>query len=404
MMRPQLAIDDRLNAFCKDTDAYLQGVAGGPLSDLTFAAKDIFDVVGYVTGGGNPDWKATHEAARRTAWVVSVLVAAGATMVGKTITDEITRGIFGENAHYGTPQNPRAPGRVPGGSSSGSASAVAGGLVDFALGSDTGGSVRVPSSFCGLYGLRPTHGRILLDGILLQAPSYDTIGWFARDPGLLAKVGSVLLQREIRAVRPRHLVIAEDAFEVADEAVQDALRPAVDHLASLIGHCTTAHLAPTRLNDWSSQQQILQGREAWETAKDWIDRVNPRFSFEVADRYRFASTISDAEVEAARVSRQAIIDRMTAVLADGVVVCLPTTPTPAPLRGERLSARDALRPRISTLTCVAGTTGTPQINLPLAEVDGLPVGLSLLGARGSDEVLIAFAREVADTLQRYTTT
>jgi amidase len=398
MMRPQLAIDDRLNAFCKDTDAYLQGVAGGPLSDLTFAAKDIFDVVGYVTGGGNPDWKATHEAARRTAWVVSVLVAAGATMVGKTITDEITRGIFGENAHYGTPQNPRAPGRVPGGSSSGSASAVAGGLVDFALGSDTGGSVRVPSSFCGLYGLRPTHGRILLDGILLQAPSYDTIGWFARDPGLLAKVGSVLLQREIRAVRPRHLVIAEDAFEVADEAVQDALRPAVDHLASLIGHCTTARLAPTRLSDWSSQQQILQGREAWETARDWIDRVNPRFSFEVADRYRFASTISDAEVEAARVSRQAIIDRMTAVLADGVVVCLPTTPTPAPLRGERLSARDALRPRISTLTCVAGTTGTPQINLPLAEVDGLPVGLSLLGARGSDEVLIAFAREVADAL------
>jgi amidase len=398
MMRPQLAVDDRLNAFCKDTDAYLQGVAGGPLADLTFAAKDIFDVVGYVTGGGNPDWKATHEAARRTAWAVSVLVAAGATMVGKTITDEITRGIFGENAHYGTPLNPRAPGHVPGGSSSGSASAVAGGLVDFALGSDTGGSVRVPSSFCGLYGLRPTHGRIPLDGILLQAPSYDTIGWFARDPSLFAKVGSMLLQREIHAVRPRHLVIAEDAFEVADEAVQDALRPAVDHIASLIGHCTTARLAPTRLSDWSSQQQILQGREAWETARDWIDRVNPRFSFEVAERYRFASTVSDAEVAAARISRQAIIDRMTAVLADGVVVCLPTTPTPAPLRGERLSARAALRPRISTLTCIAGTTGTPQINLPLAEVGGLPVGLSLLGAWGSDEVLIAFAREVANTL------
>ena len=170
MMRPRLTIDDRLNAFCKDTDAYLEGAADGPLADLTFAAKDIFDVVGYVTGGGNPDWKATHEAAARTAWVVSVLVAAGATMVGKTITDEITRGIFGENAHYGTPLNPRAPGRVPGGSSSGSASAVAGGLVDFALGSDTGGSVRVPSSFCGLYGLRPTHGRIPLDGILVAGP------------------------------------------------------------------------------------------------------------------------------------------------------------------------------------------------------------------------------------------
>jgi amidase len=398
MMRPQRTIDDPLNAFCKDTNAYLEGAAGGPLSDLTFAAKDIFDVVGHVTGGGNPDWKATHETATSTAWAVGVLVAAGATMVGKTITDEITRGIFGENAHYGTPLNPRAPDRVPGGSSSGSASAVAGGLVDFALGSDTGGSVRVPSSFCGLYGLRPTHGRIPLDGVLLQAPSYDTIGWFARDADVFARVGGVLLQRDIRAPRPRHLIIAEDAFEVADQAVQDALRPAVDRIASLVGHGTTARLSPVRLSDWSSQQQILQGREAWETARDWIDRVNPRFSFEVADRYRFASAISDAEVEAARVSRRAIIDRMKALLTDGVVVCLPTTPTPAPLRGERLSTRDILRPRISTLTCVAGTTGTPQVNLPLAEVDGCPVGLSLLGARGSDEMLIAYTRELAHTL------
>jgi amidase len=400
MMRSRLTIEDRLNAFCKDTDAYLEGVAGGPLSGLTFAAKDIFDVVGHVTGGGNPDWKATHEPAKRTAWVVSRLVQAGATMVGKTITDEITRGIFGENAHYGTPVNPRAPGRVPGGSSSGSAAAVSGGLVDFALGSDTGGSVRVPASFCGLYGLRPTHGRIPLDGILLQAPSYDTIGWFARDADLFARIGSVLLQSEIPQVRPRHLVIAEDAFAVADHGVQEALRPIVERAASVIDNCTTTRLAPTRLSDWSSQQQILQGREAWETVKDWIDRVNPRFSFEVAERYRFASAIWDADVEAAKATRATIIEQMTATLADGAVVLLPTTPTPAPPLGERLTTRNILRPRISALTCIAGITGAPQINLPLAEVDGLPVGLSLLGAKGSDEMLIAFAREMAHTLGR----
>jgi amidase len=400
MMRSRLTIDDRLNAFCKDTDAYLEGVAGGPLSGLTFAAKDIFDIIGYVTGGGNPDWKATHESAKRTAWVVSMLVEAGATMVGKTITDEITRGIFGENAHYGTPMNPRAPGRVPGGSSSGSAAAVAGGLVDFALGSDTGGSVRVPASFCGLYGLRPTHGRLPLDGILLQAPSYDTIGWFARDADLFARIGSVLLQSEMPQVRPRHLVIAEDAFEVADQAVQDALQPIVDRVASITDNCTTARLAATRLTDWSGQQQMLQGREAWETVKDWIDRVNPRFSFEVAERYRFASAISGADIEAAKAVRAAIIERMTTILSDGAVVCLPTTPTPAPPVGERLSTRNILRPRISALTCIAGTTGMPQINLPLAEVDGLPVGLSLLGAKGSDGMLIAFARDMAHTLGR----
>jgi amidase len=387
-----------LHAFCSDSEAYLPGTADGPLAGLTFAAKDIYDVAGYVTGGGNPDWKATHAAAARTAWAIQVLVDAGASMVGKTITDEITRGIFGENAHDGTPINPRAPERVPGGSSSGSAAAVAGGLVDFALGSDTGGSVRVPASFCGLYGIRPTHGRIPLDGILLQAPSYDTIGWFARDADLCARVGAVLLQRAIPVARPRQLVIAEDAFEVADPAVGDVLRPVVARIADLIGRTTPARLAPTRLTDWMEQQQVLQGCEAWETARDWIDRVNPRFSFEVTERYITARAYTDAEVDAARATRAAIRQRMETLLTGDTVVCLPTTPTPAPLRGERMSVRQALRARISMLTCIAGTTGAPQLNLPLAAVDGLPVGLSLLGARGADELLLAFARDVATAL------
>ncbi len=399
MTESRRLIHDTFNAFCKDTDAYLQGAANGPLAGLTFAAKDIFDVSGHVTGGGNPDWKATHDAAGKTAWVVQVLVNAGATMVGKTITDELTRGIFGENVHYGTPINPRAPGRVPGGSSSGSASAVAGELVDFALGSDTGGSVRVPASFCGLYGLRPTHGRIPLDGILIQAPSYDTIGWFARDAEVFARVGEVLLQSEIPSARPNRVVIAQDAFEVADQAVADALRPVVDTITGLIEDHTTMRLAPTRLTDWPGQQQTLQGREAWETARDWLDRVNPRLGFEVGERYAGARVITDTEIEAAKSVRQTIQDRMDEVLAGGAVVCLPTTATPAPPTGQRLSDRNSLRAMNSALTCIAGTTGAPQISLPLATtLGGLPVGLSLIGARGSDEVLISFARELAAVL------
>jgi amidase len=391
-------LDDHVHAFCNDTDAYLAGAARGPLAGSTFAAKDIFDVAGYVTGGGNPDWQATHAAAIRTAWAVQVLVDAGATMIGKTITDEITRGILGENPHYGTPINPRAPERVPGGSSSGSASAVAGGLVDFALGSDTGGSVRVPASFCGLYGLRPTHGRIPLDGLLLQAPSYDTIGWFTRDADLFARVGTVLLQSSLPTARPGCLVIAEDAFEVADPAVTQALRPLVERLATRIGNATTVRLAPEGLAAWSDQQQVLQGREAWETAQDWIDRANPRFSFEVTERYVMARSYTEADVAAARARREAIRQRLDTVLANDAVLCLPTTPTPAPLRGERISARRDVRARISMLTCIAGTTGRPQINLPLAVVGGLPVGLSLLGACGADEVLLAFARDLATEL------
>ncbi len=400
MTTSRRVIDGHLNAFCKDTDAYLQGAANGPLVALTFAAKDIFDVAGHVTGGGNPDWKATHPPAEGTAWVVQALVDAGATMVGKTITDELTRGIFGENPHYGTPVNPRAPGRVPGGSSSGSASAVAGGLVDFALGSDTGGSVRVPASFCGLYGLRPSHGRIPLDGFLIQASSFDTIGWFARDIGVFANVGQILLQTTIGPQRPRELVIAQDAFDLAEPAVANALRPAVDVISGIIGPTVTERLAPNGLAGWTEQQQVLQGREAWQAVREWIETVNPRFSFEVSDRYVTGKAITDSQVEAGQAARDAVVRRMNEVLPDGVIACLPTTIAPAPPLRQPVAERSAIRARNSQLTCIAGLTGRPQINLPVAEVDGLPVGLSLLGPRGGDELLIDFASVVAGALER----
>ena len=390
-------INDPFNAFCKDSTAYLPGSPGGPLSGLTFAAKDIFDVAGHVTGGGNPDWKATHQPAERNAWVVQTLVDAGAEMVGKTITDELTRGIFGENVHYGTPTNPRAPGHVPGGSSSGSASAVAGGLVDFALGSDTGGSVRVPSSFCGLYGLRPTHGLIPLDGILLQAPTYDTIGWFARDIETFARIAEALFQgQDLSRNRPTRLVIAQDAFDLAGPEISQVLLPLAHALGSLCGSTTTQTLAPQSLVEWSGHQQVLQSREAWDSVKDWIDSVNPRFSFEVSDRYVTAREITDAQVAAAQSGRDAIIQRMDQVFSgEETVVCLPTTVAPAPPVGQKVSDRHALRLRNSALTSVAGNTGRPQLTIPAAGVNGLPVGLSLLGSRRSDPSLIALAREFA---------
>ena len=385
-----------LNAFVPDSTAHLPGAEGGPLSGLTFAAKDIFDIVGHVTGCGNPHWLSTHGPAESNAWVVQRLVDAGASMVSKTITDELTRGIFGENMHYGTPVNPNAPGRVPGGSSSGSASAVAGRLVDFALGSDTGGSVRVPSSFCGLYGLRPTHGRIPLDGMLLQAPSFDTIGWFACDAETFARVGSVILPPSPDSPRPQRLVIAEDAWELAEPATRRALEMALERVGARFASSATLRLSPTSLEEWSSHQQALQSREAWESARDWIDQVNPTFSFEVSDRYALARSITDEQIVIAQAGRDAVVSRMNKVFDGGdAVVCLPTTVSPAPPLGQRVSERHTLRLRNSALTSIAGNTGRPQISLPLAEVDGLPVGLSLLGDYGADEQLIELAREIA---------
>ena len=213
--------------FVPGGEVRIEGRAGGPLAGLTFAAKDLFDVAGLPTGGGNPDWPGADAVAERHAWAVETLLEAGAALVGKTVTDEVSLGIFGESAFYGTPVNPAAPERVPGGSSSGSASAVASGLCDTALGTDTGGSVRVPSSFCGLYGIRPTWGRLDLRGMMPQAPSSDTTGWFARDAETFARVSAVLLQEAIPEALPSRLLVAMDAFGFADGEVAEALRPTV---------------------------------------------------------------------------------------------------------------------------------------------------------------------------------
>ena len=394
MVRPEEPFSDPLDAFCKDTDAYLAGLEGRPLSDLKYAAKDIFDVAGFVTGGGNPDWKATHPPADQHAWIVETRLKAGATMVGKTHTDELTRGILGENAHYGTPINSRALGRVPGGSSSGSAAAVAGGLVDFALGSDTGGSVRIPASFCGLWGLRPTHDRIPLEGILKQASSYDTIGWFTRDAATYAQVAQVVFQTSIPDTSPTRIIIAQDLFDEADENVSAALLPIAEKIAAMVGSSTTVKLAPNGLAEWSAQQNVLQSKEAWDTVKDWVDQVNPRFSFWVSERYQFAINLTDAQIDEAAAVRDSLRIRMDEVFADGGFLCLPTAVVPAPLRGLPASAKKDVQSRLSRLTCIAGTTGRPQLSMPLGEVNGMPVGISIMGDRGSDEQLIGFACRV----------
>ena len=386
---------DHLNAFA-NLDVHVPGATDGPLSGKTFAAKDIFDVAGHVTGGGNPDWERTHGPAERTAPAVQMLLDAGATLVGKTHTDELTRGIMGTNPHYGMPMNPAAPGRVPGGSSSGSASAVAGGVVDFALGSDTGGSVRMPSSFCGLYGIRPTHGRISLEGVLPQAASFDTVGWFAHDAVTFERVGRVLLQSTQSGDKPARLIIAEDLFEGVGEDVISVLQPIVDTIGEMIGDQSTERVAAEGIDEWMTHQRFLQMREAWDTQRDWIEETNPRVAFEVAIRYLNGMSVTDDQVAASNVVRQEVRSRVYGLLADGAIMCFPTSPAPAPLPDMPVPERVKLGGRIARLTCIGGMTGCPQINLPLVKVDGLPVGLSLMGARGADEMLMRIAVEVAE--------
>src|SRR5206468_1051711 len=175
-----------------DLASPLTGSGKGPLAGLTAAVKDMYAIAGERTGGGNPDWLARQQPAASHAASITKILDAGATIIGKTICDEFFFSVAGVNAHYGTPPNPRAPGRIPGGSSSGSAAATAAGTCDFALGSDTGGSVRIPASLCGLYGIRTTHGRIDTKGVMDMAPSFDTVGWLAATAGVFRKVGPML--------------------------------------------------------------------------------------------------------------------------------------------------------------------------------------------------------------------
>ena len=393
MVRP---LPDPFAAFCSHSTVVLNGAAGGPLAGLSFAAKDLFDIARDVTGAGNPDWLASHPPAAQTAPVVQKLVDAGATMVGKTHTDELSRGLFGENVHYGTPVNPKAPDCVPGGSSSGSAVAVAAGAVHFALGTDTGGSVRVPASFCGLYGIRPTHGRLAFDGVIPQAPSFDTIGWLATDATLLARIAAVLIGSGTNQTPPpARLLVAQDAFALCEPATVAALSPAVERLARLVGRVETQPFSRVPLSEWREHQGALQSREAWGTFADWIEQTNPRLSFEVAAAFVRGAGIDAAALEAAarfRRERRAEIDTL---LPDATVVCLPTTPFPAPPRGQPRSHMAALRVRILMLTCIAGMLGCPQISLPVAVLDGRPVGLSILAAPGSDAMLLALACAMA---------
>lgn len=388
-------MDDTVNAFVSGTMVPIAGQAGGPLDGLSFAVKDLFDVAGLPTGGGNHDWALVNPVPERHAWAVQTLLDAGARFVGKTITDEVSLGILGENAFDGTPINSAAPERVPGGSSSGSAAAVAAGLCDTALGTDTGGSVRVPASFCGLYGIRPTHGRLDTTGMLPQAPSSDTTGWFARDAETFARVSTALLG-EAPGALPTRLLIATDAFAFADPEVTEALQPMVTRLSRIVGEVREEIMAPQGLSVWARAQRTLQPVEAWNTFRGWVETANPRMAFSVVAGLLNGARMPEGERQWAEMMRLEARARLRHLLPPGTILCLPTTAFPAPLRGLSQPMLQPLKDRISCLCAQGGLTGSPQVSLPGATVNGAPVGLSIIGGRGTDATLIAVAHAMGE--------
>jgi amidase len=396
------APQDPMGAFCRDNHVALPGSGHGPLAGLRFAVKDLFHIEGARTGFGNPDWLRMHAPATQTARAVRQLLEAGADMVGKTHTDELAYSLTGENVHYGTPRNPHDAQRIPGGSSSGSASAVAGGLVDFALGSDCGGSVRLPASYCGVLGMRPTHARVSLDGAIPFGPSFDVAGWFAREAPVLERVGRVLLGEDRQSVpAARRLLVARDAFDLVEEGVARALEPAVTRVASRLAQREDVVVSPDGLEAWFEIFRTLQAAEIWANHGEWVTRTRPALGPGIRERFAWASTVSAEDVAANLPRRQAVVRRLDALLGPGDVLCLPTSPRVAPLRGTPTDTIEVeYRHQAMCLLCISGLGGLPQLSLPLASWNGLPLGLSLLGARGSDHALLALATALLDGEQR----
>jgi len=390
-MTPQV---DRLGAFIPGQRLRIQRGQGGALANLTFAVKDFFDVAGVPTGAGSPDWLATHEVPTVNAPAVDLLLDAGACLVGKTQTDELAWSLNGENFHFGTPVNPAAPGRIPGGSSSGSASAVAGELVDFSIGSDTGGSVRLPASYCGIIGMRPSHGRIPISGAVPLAPSYDSVGWFARDAALFARVAAVLLGGLRPAPAPTRLLIADDLFAAAGLPVTEALKQGVNSVRAGFSRSDHVDVAQGELPAWRNVFRLIQSSEAYAAHGVWIAATKPKFGPGVRERFAAAARLDEEEVAAAKALRSEIKKRMDDLLGADAILLLPSAPGIAPLRGLPEATLDAFRAKALELLCPAGHAGLPQISLPLGRLEGCPVGLSLMAPRGGDEMLLELAQVI----------
>ena len=360
-----MPLNDPAHAFVPYPDVPVPHAGTGPLSGLYFGVKDLFDVAGYPTGGGNPLVLAMSGTKTANAPTVQKLLDAGAALAGKTVTDEL-------------------------------ASAVSSRLCDFALGTDTGGSVRAPASHCGLYGIRPTHGRVSLASALALCHSLDTCGWFARDAHTFARVADVLLDADTAPLpaAPR-LLSPTDVWGLTAPAVRPAWDGALQQIARTFGPSADTGVVLESFDAMYWAFRYVQGREAWMTDGAFIERYAPVLGPGVKERFAWSKDVTDAQFVQASQFRERFRQHLAALLGDDGVLVLPTMPDIAPLRSADEASLEAYRNNAVQMLCIAGLSGFPQISLPLAGRGGAPLGISLLGPKGSDRSLIAMAEKLA---------
>eukprot|EP00268_Persea_americana_P060065 TRINITY_DN743_c0_g1_i3.p1 TRINITY_DN743_c0_g1~~TRINITY_DN743_c0_g1_i3.p1 ORF type:complete len:378 (-),score=85.52 TRINITY_DN743_c0_g1_i3:487-1620(-) len=336
-----------------------------PLHSLTFAVKDIFDIKGYVTGFGNPDWARTHEAATSTAPSVLAILDGGATSVGKTVMDEMAYSIDGEHKHYGTPTNPCAPDRIPGGSSSGSAVAVAAELVDFSLGTDTGGSVRVPAAFCGILGFRPSHGVVSTVGVIPMAQSFDTVGEIVN-----------------------HIKLGD--------YVEDKV-PSLKHFMST--YCQNQEYTVPSLMALSNALLLLQRFEFKNNHGEWVSTVKPDLGPGIFERVWEALKTTDEDTDRCQMVITELRAALSDLLQDSGILAIPTVPGPPPKLHTEVTALESYRARAFSLLAISGMSGLCQVTIPLGMHNNLPVAVSLLARHGGDQLLLNLVQTIYGTLK-----
>ncbi|MGB6910362.1 MAG: amidase [Methyloceanibacter sp.] len=390
---PSVPVNDPVGALVPHTvPVPIEGSATGPLTGRSFMIKDLFAVEGHRTGNGNPDWYQAASPAQATAPVIRRLLAAGATLTGITICDEFFYSLLGGNAHYGTPVNTLCPRHVTGGSSCGSAAAVAASLCDFALGSDTGGSIRVPASFCGLYGLRPTHGRIGMAGATPMAPSYDTVGFLAREAELFRGVGRAILDGNGVTATLQRVVVAQDMFDRAESSIGEELWPVLDQIAAALPTQERLDVAGEAFDAWRNAFRAIQGFELQSTLMPFALAHAEGLSPAIRERFGIAASVTPEDARRGREIRALAAKRLHDLARPGTLIVMPTTPTLPPGR-DIPDGASTVEFRAMTLgsTCPAGHAGLPQISIPAGIAAGCPVGLSFIGWKDGDEALLDLA-------------
>lgn len=376
--------------YCQQGPQFLPATAQGVLSGTHFVFKDLFDVAGFVTGAGNPTWLTTHEKATDTSPLISALLEAGAECSGRVQTDELAYSLNGQNVHYGTPVNPAAADCIPGGSSSGSAVAVANGDCEFSIGTDTGGSVRVPASYCGLYGLRPTLGSLDLSHAFELAKSFDTAGIFTRDLGLMRQVWSILSGRDKSGVECKTLYLDGQCKAIMSEPRLVRLQQWCeqngftllegDFLADLGWSLTELSLLFRTIQGFD----IIREHDVW--LSEHVNSIDPA----IGERVAWARTITREQYHHAREEQTGLMQKLVCHLQQNQCLwAIPTTPSGPPSLTMPADELAVYRSQLMGLTSIAGLSGLPQLHLPMNELLEGPCGVSLMGQPDQEEDLLA---------------